>query len=77
MQDQAAIQSEEEKKRTKKDYERLKNLSLKAILTKASSEKPRVQKFEDDSLDNLVKIEKKKGVKAKSKREQMERDLEI
>ena len=39
-----------------------------------SKEERRVQKFEDQSLDGIVKVEKKKNFKKKSKQEQLEKD---
>ena len=42
-----------------------------------SREERRIQKFEDETLDSIVKVEKKKNFKRRPKGEQQEKDLEI
>lgn len=63
-------------KHTKKDYEKLKAMSMTDVMALAKEDK-RVQKFEDSSLEGIVKVEKKKNFKRRPKGEQSERDLEI
>jgi hypothetical protein len=51
-------------------------MSIQEVM-KLSKEEVRQQKFEDPTLDSIVKVEKKKNFKKKPKSEQQEKDLEI
>jgi hypothetical protein len=42
-----------------------------------TKEERRVQNFEDQSLDTVVKVEKKKNFKRRPKQEQLDKDREI
>ena len=61
-------------KHAKKDYDRLKKMSMHDVMLLTKEER-RVQKFEDPSLDGIVKVEKKKNFK--KQKDQREKDQEI
>ena len=63
-------------KHTKKDYEKLKSMNLNDVV-RLTKEERRVQNFEDQSLDTVVKVEKKKNFKRRPKQEQLDKDREI
>jgi hypothetical protein len=63
-------------KHTKKDYEKLKTMDMADVL-RMTKEERRVQKFEDETLENVVKVEKKKNFKRRPKPEQQQKDIEI
>ena len=46
-------------------------------VVKLTKEERRLQKFEDQTLDSIVKVEKKKNFKRRPKSEQQEKDMEI
>ena len=63
-------------KHTKKDYEKLKTMDMADVL-RMTKEERRVQKFQDETLENVVKVEKKKNFKRRPKPEQQQKDIEI
>lgn len=63
-------------KHTKKDYDRLKSISVNELVAKTKEE--RVSKrFEDESIDGIMKVEKKKTFKKKKRQEVKEKEEEI
>ena len=48
-----------------------------ADVLRMTKEERRVQKFEDETLENVVKVEKKKNFKRRPKPEQQQKDIEI
>ena len=48
-----------------------------ADVLRMTKEERRVQKFEDETLDKVVKVEKKKNFKKRPKTEQQQKDIEI
>ncbi len=70
---------QKKQKHSKKDYDKLKKMSIGDICG-LTDEEPIVRKFEEESHDlpsGMVKIERKKQVKRKKTKEQMEKELEI
>ena len=64
-------------KHAKRDYEKFKTMSMGQIVT-LTREKKTQRKFEDENLEGILKVEKKKAFKKKKTRAQLkEREQEI
>ena len=61
---------------SKKDYEKLKQLSMADIVAMAKEEKT-YKPYQDDQLDGIVKVEKKKSFKRKTREERKAREEEM
>jgi hypothetical protein len=61
---------------SKKDYERLKELTMADIMAMAKEEKT-YKAYQDDQLEGIVKVEKKKSFKRKTREEQKARADEM